>query len=187
MVLAVVAAWGIWAITGRGDTVTPIIDVPAVGERIDVAAEDVPPRPDDAIALTVASVWDGDTLRATANAPSALIDTRDEIRVRLIGIDTPERSPDEECWALESRDHLADLLPPGSTVWAAPDQDPLDRYERWLFYLWTEDGRFVNYELVAAGDAEPLRVEPNVTYDPLFVAATAQAQATDAGQWGACG
>ncbi|GAA5034941.1 thermonuclease family protein [Microbacterium fluvii] len=157
------------------------------GEADAVAtASDLPARPDDAVALTVASVWDGDTLRAVAQESSDLVGT-DEIKIRLIGIDTPERSPDEECGAMSARDDLLALAPVGSTIWAAPDADPLDRYDRWLFYLWTDDGRFINYELTASGAAEPMSIEPNTTYEALFEAGTAQARADGVGRWGACG
>lgn len=146
----------------------------------------IPTRPADAFPLTVASVWDGDTLRATVLTPNDLVTTTDEVRIRLIGIDTPEVSPEPECWSLEAKDALLGLLPVGSTVWAAPDVDPLDRYDRWLFNLWTDDGRFVNYELVAAGAGESLLVRPNGAYIDLLRDAEASARASAAGRWGAC-
>ncbi len=151
------------------------------------ASQEIPQRPADAFTLTVASVWDGDTIRAVVETPTELIPTTEEIRIRLIGIDTPERSPDEECWAFEARDHLLDLLPEGSTVWASFDRDPLDRYDRYLMYLWNADGTFVNHALVAAGDAEPMSIEPNTLHAELFEVAAAEATASGAGQWGACG
>ncbi len=149
-------------------------------------AETPPPRPGDAFALTVASVWDGDTLRATVDTPNDLVPTTDEVRIRLIGIDTPELTPGEECGAIEARDALRALLPDGSTVWAAPDLDPVDGYGRLLLYLWTDDGRFVNYELVATGAAEAIRVAPNDAHFELLSDAEASARAAGAGQWATC-
>ena len=73
------------------------------------------------------------------------------MRVRLIGVDAPEGPPSPECWADEARDHLRMLLPQGSLVWAAPDIEWRDRYDRVLLYLWTEDGLFVNHALALAG------------------------------------
>jgi micrococcal nuclease len=148
---------------------------------------DAPAKPPDAFTVTVASVWDGDTLRARVAAPNDLIPTTDEVRVRLIGIDTPEVSAPAECWGDEATAHLRALAPQGSVLWASLDVDPLDRYERYLLYLWTDDGRFVNHELVAAGDAETLVVEPNDRYADLFEQAETTAQAAGAGRWGACG
>ncbi|BDV29644.1 thermonuclease family protein [Microbacterium terricola] len=149
-------------------------------------ATGAPTRPADAFALTVASVWDGDTLRATLDRPNAVVESAGELKVRLIGIDTPERSPVEECGALDARDALLALAPVGSTVWAAPDADPRDRYDRWLFYLWTDDGRFINERLTASGDAEPLSFEPNTTYAGLLAASARGAREAGLGQWGAC-
>lgn len=143
-------------------------------------------RPAGAFALTVLYVYDGDTIQARMPQPNGVVTTTDPIRVRLIGIDTPEAGPTPECWADEARAHLAELLPEGSTVWAAPDRDTWDDYDRRLFNLWTEDGTFVNLELVAAGDAAAIRVWPNVAYDVLLVGAQAEAEKAGAGRWGAC-
>ncbi|WP_194409491.1 thermonuclease family protein [Microbacterium cremeum] len=150
-------------------------------------ADGLPSRPGDAFALTVTYVFDGDTIEARMQEPNEVVATSNPIRVRLIGIDTPEGTPSPECWADEARAHLAELLPEGSTVWAAPDTETWDRYDRALFNLWTDDGRFVNHELVAAGDAEAIRVWPNVAFYDLLAAAQAQAEASGAGRWGACG
>lgn len=146
----------------------------------ETAGGGIPSRPDDADDLTVTYVFDGDTIEVAD--PS----TDERVRVRLIGIDTPEGTPAPECWADEARAHLAALLPEGATVWAAPDAELHDRYGRDLRYLWTDDGRFVNYELVAAGDAEALRIAPNTAHAELFASAQAEAEASRAGQWGAC-
>lgn len=148
-------------------------------------ATGIPSRPPDAFPMTVESVWDGDTLRATVVEPNDLVGTSDEVRIRLIGVDTPELG--EECWADEARDALGALAPPGATVWVAPDADPFDRYGRLLLYVWTEDGRFVNLELAAAGDAEAIRIEPNSAHFDLLASAEGEARAAGAGQWGACG
>lgn len=147
----------------------------------------IPSRPPEAFALTVDYVFDGDTIEARAQTPNDVVTTADPIRVRLIGIDTPAGTPTLECWADEARLHLAQLLPEGSTVWAAPDADSWDDYGRRLFNLWTDEGVFVNHALVAAGDAEAIRVWPNVGFYDLLTAAQAEAEASGAGQWGACG
>lgn len=146
-----------------------------------------PERPSDAFALTVLYVYDGDTIQARMQQPNDVVTTANPIRVRLIGIDTPEGTPTPECWADEARTHLAQLLPEGSTVWAAPDRDTWDDYDRRLFNLWTDDGSFVNLELVTAGDAEAIRVWPNVAFFDLLAGAQAAAEASGAGRWGACG
>jgi len=143
-------------------------------------------RPPGAFALTVAYVYDGDTIEATVHEPGSVVTTTDPIRIRLIGIDAPEGTPVAECGADAARDHLRRLLPEGSTVWAAPETDERDRHDRWLFNLWTDDGRFVNAELVAAGSAETMRIAPNTAFARELADAQAQAVASAVGKWGSC-
>lgn len=187
MVALVIAAVAIAWIAFGGGMPRPGADADSEIPQPDALTSDpgIPSRPADAVEMTVASVWDGDTLRATAVAPNDVIATTDEVRIRVIGVDAPERDPDE-CGALAARDELLELLPPGATVWVRPGADPLDRYERWLLYLWTDDGRFVNYELVARGAAETMSIEPNVEHAELFAAAQAEAEASRSGLWGSC-
>jgi endonuclease YncB( thermonuclease family) len=144
-------------------------------------------RPPDAFALTVTHVFDGDTIEARVQSPNDVVTATGLLRIRLVGIDTPEGTPSPQCWADEARAHLEQLAPEGATVWAAPDADSWDDYDRRLFYLWTDDGRFVNHELVAAGDAQAMRVWPNVAHAQLLADAQARAEASGAGQWSACG
>ena len=146
----------------------------------------IPPRPEAAFPLTVRYVYDGDTIQAQMQTSNDVVTTGSPIRIRIIGIDTPEGAGPAECWASEAREHLATLLPEGSTVWAAPDRDTWDDYQRRLFNLWTDDGRFVAHELVAAGDAEAIRVWPNVAFSDMLAKTQKQAQSAGAGQWGAC-
>lgn len=146
----------------------------------------VPERPDDAFALRVDHVVDGDTLRATVLAPNEIVTSREQIRIRLIGIDTPEVTPPVECGADAATAHLRELLPEGARVWASVDRDSWDRYDRRLFLLWTDDGTFVNHDLVAAGHAEAMPVRPNLRHADLFAAAEEHARASGLGRWGSC-
>jgi micrococcal nuclease len=127
---------------------------------------------------TVTGITDGDTLRLEVDGV--------ELRVRLVGIDTPEVYPDVECFGPEAEDALAALAPRGSTLSYAYDQDPRDQYDRELMYLFTADGTFINFELVAQGYAEALVVQPNDLYYDDFLAAERDAQAEGLGQWGQC-
>ena len=113
--------------------------------------------------------------------------TTAKIRVRLIGIDAPEMRPTPECYGPEATARLRELAGPGSRVWVAPDQDSWDRYRRRLFFVWTADGRLLNYDLVAEGYADAIRVRPNVTYWPLLRQAAADAKAAQRGLWAAAG
>ncbi|MEJ1156514.1 thermonuclease family protein [Microbacterium marmarense] len=152
----------------------------------ETSAGGVPERPDDAFAMTVEYVIDGDTVKARATHANDVMPTSERVSVRLIGIDTPELRPEPECWSQEATDHLSALLPEGSIVWVAPDQEWYDRYDRALMYLWNESGDFVNYELMAAGDARSLVVRPNDLHAELFARAETDARAIGSGQWGAC-
>ena len=71
-------------------------------------------------------------------------------------------------------------------MYVTADREPLDRYGRSLFYLWSSDGRFVNYELVASGAAETLTIAPNDAYHGLFQEAEDAARTAGSGLWGSC-
>ena len=143
-------------------------------------------RPGEAVAMIVDYVHDGDTLFLRTDQPNALVATTVAVKVRLLGIDTPEVGDRAECFGDEATEQLRTLLPDGSRTWITADQDPVDQYGRSLFYLWTEDGRFVNYELVAGGAAESLMIAPNDAHYPLLRAAEDAATTAGTGLWGAC-
>lgn len=171
---------GVWVVRGTaGDNPTDA--------QPTARSDGIPGRPGDAFELTVEYVFDGDTIEARIAQPNDIVESTEPVRIRLIGIDTPEGTPTPECGADEARAALQELLPEGSAVWASADKDPYDRYGRVLLYLWTDDNRFVNYELVASGAAQTLRVRPNVAYAELFTDAQTTAKADGAGQWGTCG
>lgn len=151
-----------------------------------VTAQTTPGIPPDAFEMTVESVHDGDTLRARVTTPNGVVTDTESTRVRLIGLDTPEISPDLECWGAEATASLTTLLPPGSTLWAAADREVLDQYGRHLLYLWTTDGTFVNAELLALGDGTVMVFAPNTLYEPVFRSLEAEASAAGRGLWGAC-
>lgn len=140
-------------------------------------------RPDDATLSHIAYVYDGDTLYLQPDGTSS---REDEVKVRLIGIDSPELRPEVQCYGIEARDYLRNLLPEGTQVWIMRDREPLDQYGRSLLYLWTTDDRSVNLDLVKKGYATALNIAPSNTYWKIFDTAEAQARKADAGQWGAC-
>lgn len=127
---------------------------------------------------TVISVTDGDTLRLE-------VDGR-ELRVRLIGIDTPEVHPEVECFGPEAEGALNELAPPGSTIGFAYDRDPRDQYDRELMYLFTADGTLINLDLVAQGYAEAVLFEPNDRYWNDLQTVERSAQDAGLGLWGEC-
>ncbi len=117
----------------------------------------------------VARVADGDTLTCA-----------DGTRVRLIGIDSPERSQGEAFTA--ARRALLALAPVGDTVRLERDVAATDQYGRRLAWIWA-DGRLVNEVLVRDGWAVLYTVPPNVRYAERIADAQRRARAASAGLW----
>lgn len=130
----------------------------------------------------VVSAVDGDTIVVRLGGT-------DE-RVRLIGIDTPEtKKPDTpvQCYGPEASARTAALLPPGTRVTLVRDIEARDAYDRLLAYVYrTDDGLFVNLDLVIGGFARPLRFEPNTAHSDELSAAADTARRGGVGLWAAC-
>lgn len=126
----------------------------------------------------ITSIVDGDTVRLEVDGA--------ELRVRLIGIDTPEVYPELECFGTEATDALEQLAPVGSTVQYAYDRDPRDPYDRDLLYLTNDDGTFINLAMVENGFAYAVLFEPNDAYWPELQAAERDARDAGRGLWGSC-
>ena len=109
--------------TTRRTTTTSATTTTASPTTTTVAAPGIPPGED----ATVVRITDGDTLRASVGGT--------EVRVRLIGIDTPEVAQDE-CYADEATAHLASLVGPGTPVRLVHDAERQDRYGRTLAYVY---------------------------------------------------
>lgn len=126
----------------------------------------------------VTRVVDGDTIVV------------DGVKVRLIGVDTPEsRRPGSpvECFAFEATARTAALLPVGTRVRLVADVDPSDRYGRALAYVYRAgDGLFVNASLVEDGYATVLTVPPDVRFAETFLELERAARAASRGLWSAC-
>jgi micrococcal nuclease len=129
----------------------------------------------------VVRVVDGDTIHVN-------VDGRD-VRVRYIGIDTPEEvKPDTpvQCFARAAAAANRQLVA-GREVRLVPDVEERDRYGRLLAYVFRAgDGRFVNAELVGDGFARTLTIPPNVRYAERFADLAARARRAERGLWGAC-
>lgn len=134
-----------------------------------------PALPADAGTAVVRYVHDGDTL--------FLEDGR---KVRLLGVDTPEVGDHAECYGDEARSALRRMLPEGTTVRTVADVRPLDQYDRSLLFLFTEDGRLVNLDLIREGYAEAVVLQPNYLWADEVEAAEDEAQSARVGMWGAC-
>jgi micrococcal nuclease len=124
--------------------------------------------------FSVERAVDGDTLLLTNGA-----------RIRLIGADTPETvKPDHEVepWGPEATAFTRAFVS-GGQVRLEFDRERLDRYGRFLAYVWV-DSWMLNEELLRAGLA---RAEPQFRYSSAmktrFRQAEAEAKAAHRGIW----
>ncbi|NYT19184.1 MAG: thermonuclease family protein [Methanosarcinales archaeon] len=128
---------------------------------------------DDAVperAVTFANVTeviDGDTF---------VISTGE--KVRLIGVDTPERG---EPYYGEARQYVVDNLH-GRTVRLEADVSDTDRYGRLLRYVWL-DGSMVNNDLVLSGLAVSKTYEPDSYYQDQLEESESYAREHGLGIW----
>jgi len=121
-------------------------------------------------------VIDGDTILLTNGE-----------QVRYLGIDTPEtHHPDvgEEAYGPEATEYNRNLvmgkrlrLEKGNT------EEDRDGYGRLLRFVYTEGGKFVNYEMVLGGYAQVFYIPPEAKYKSMLLAAQASAKAQERGIW----
>ena len=122
-----------------------------------------------ALTCAVTRIVDGDTLDCSPVG-----------RIRLIGIDAPERS--QVPFGGAAAEALSRTIPRGSTVRVEPDAAARDRYGRVLGYVWI-DTAMVNWLMIRQGWAVLLTVPPNVQYADEFVKAQRQARDERRGLW----
>lgn len=129
-------------------------------------------------AATVSRVVDGDTLDAELMDGSV-------VRVRLIGIDTPEVGA---CGADRATAALEQLvLGRAVTLVGDPTQGALDRFGRSLFYVDRDDGLDAGRELLRTGWAEVLVVGNGFERVGQYRGATRQATRSGTGVHARCG
>jgi micrococcal nuclease len=156
---------------------------PSAPAAVDPGAVESPPIPSEAFAARVDRVVDGDTFLAT------MAGTSQSVRVRVIGIDTPETvKPDTpvRCYGPQASTFTKHLLPVGTPVRAAHEAGgDVDRYGRQLWDVWLPDGRFLESVLVASGAARAYPYPPQTEYAGLIASLADQARAAQRGLWGA--
>jgi micrococcal nuclease len=126
----------------------------------------------------VTHVVDGDTL-------DIRLESGKLERIRLIGIDTPERGA---CFSAQATAR-ARLLALSKTVVLRGDrtQDTRDRYGRLLAYVWLPGGKDLGYRLVADGLARVYVFRNPFERLSAYRNAEASARRGPLGQWRACG
>lgn len=117
--------------------------------------------------VLVVRVIDGDT-----------IDIEGGLRVRYIGIDTPERDEALYSEATEANRRMVEC----KKVRLEQDISETDRYGRLLRYIWVGD-RMVNAELVRLGMAEATSYPPDIKYQDYFEQLEREARAAGRGIW----
>jgi micrococcal nuclease len=127
---------------------------------------------------TVTHVVDGDTLDVR------LTNGKTE-RIRLIGIDTPERGV---CYFSEATDRARQLAMSKRVVLRGDaTQDTRDRYGRLLAYVWIPGGRDLGYQLISGGFAKVYVYRDAFVRLSAYRSAEASAKVATAGRWKTCG
>jgi micrococcal nuclease len=123
---------------------------------------------------TVTKVVDGDT-----------VDVDGDLRVRYIGVDTPETSGGQiDCYGPEAAEYNRQAVL-DKQVTLEYDVECKDRYGRLLAYVYA-GGKMVNLTLLERGYGKLMLIKPNVLYEAEMRAAEAAAKVAQAGLWGAC-
>ena len=134
---ALIAVAGVGGLLSRGGEESLALEGAAAEWRLDAAN-------DQRVEVMVDRVIDGDTLDVLSAFTG--------IRVRLFGVDTPERG--ERCFE-EATARLVALA--GTTVTLLPDERLQDGNGRELRYVFAADGRSIDAALIAEGLAEAWR------------------------------
>ncbi len=128
---------------------------------------------------TVLRVIDGDTIVIQ-------IKKNKEQKVRLLGVDAPERG---ECHYSESKNLLRELIA-GSEVELERERTGEDAYGRWLRHVVlpptseTGDATHINNELILEGAAWRFIISPDTKYSDLFATSEEKAREASTGLWG---
>lgn len=127
----------------------------------------------------ISKIVDGDTIH--------LIDENGEtLKVRLIGIDAPESRDSQykkkEPFGEEATLFLTKLIG-NSKIRLEYDINPVDKFGRTLAYTYTEDGTFLNAEMVKQGYARTMTIQPNSKYADYFFELLQEAKKNKRGMW----
>jgi len=149
-------------------------------------------KDEERVLCRVVKVYDGDTFKCR-------LASGEEVRVRLIGIDTPESRRNKKAYRDSRRSGMSveeivsmgkeaarftkKLIPPGTLVYLETDVQLHDRYGRLLAYVYLPDGRMLNEVLLMEGYATVYTFPPNVRYAERFVELQRKAMREGRGLW----
>jgi endonuclease YncB( thermonuclease family) len=127
----------------------------------------------------VTNVVDGDTIDVEVDG--------EEMRIRLIGIDTPESvhpTKEVECFGIEASDMVKEeLLGEMVGLQADETQGDVDGYGRYLRYVFVDGIYLFNKQLVEEGYAYEYTYDEDYIYKDEFVEAQAYAEENGYGLW----
>lgn len=150
-----------------------------LSQKQSLAAEDqnqTAPKIENSQEVVITRVIDGDTVELEGG-----------VKVRYIGIDTPETSDPRtgvQCFGKEATKRNKKLVE-GKKVFLEKDVSETDKYGRTLRYVWVSD-RLVNEILVKEGYAFSSPYPPDVKYQNRLNRAEVQARNSSIGMWGSC-
>lgn len=138
---------------------------------------------------TLIAVVDGDTLIMELDGSN--------VKVRLIGIDTPESvhqdASKNTIYGNYASDHTKAILSATTTLYLEYDEDIEDDYGRLLAYVWLEDTdkeseeeirtKMLNAKILADGYAINKEYPPNIKYADVFEDICSSAKTSKTGLW----
>lgn len=132
----------------------------------------------------VEDVVDGDTIYADVGGVS--------IKIRLIGIDTPESVHADESRNNEfgnmASEYTKSIISEGQVIYLEYDEEPEDKYGRTLAYVWLSNNtenieNMLNYKLLADGYAVDKKIPPNRKYADVFAQTRITSEQNKTGLW----
>lgn len=210
LVLSVVGASGVLALTGMVSSPTPTV---AAAPTAPVAVPTTPGTATPTVTVTATPTLPARSAppvaipapRPTAQAPTAArraatlypvvgITDGDTIkvrvggtteRVRLIGLDAPELKG-AECWSQKASSRMQSLVQSRSVQLVRdPTQDDRDRYGRLLRHVVTADGQLVAQALIEGGFAKEYTYDGAYAHRDAYRAAQDRARGKGLGVWSA--
>jgi len=155
--------------TKDSDSERGVVTDPFNNDTGDEKQENIPEDVQEPTSFKVQRVIDGDTFVLSTGE-----------RVRLIGIDTPERN---EYYFQEAKGRLEELIL-GKEIMLEKDVSDKDRYGRLLRYVFIDD-IFINKIMVQEGHAKAYPYKPDTKYKVEFTDLESQAKDNQLGIWGA--
>ncbi|MGN7299554.1 thermonuclease family protein [Ferdinandcohnia sp. SAFN-114] len=126
---------------------------PASIKEVEDSAEPPKETGDNRFSVIVTEKIDGDTLVINFQDPSKVpsyINQKNNLKVRIPGIDSPESTTKKQLWGVESAAFTAELLSEGNVEVEVDEKAKTDKYGRYLFHVFA-NGKNVAAESIKNG------------------------------------